>query len=327
MLTRLVVRSALAAALAGTVAVASNDARAQSYPSSSVRFIVPVPAGGVTDRMARIVGQGLTEMWGQTVIVDNRPGGNLAVGAQAVARSPADGYTLLVAPDSTMTANPHLMSKLPYEIKDFTPIIVLCRATPVLVVPQSFPARTVRELIALAKEKPGALNYGSPGVGTYSHLSMEDFKQKTGTSIVHVPYRGGAPAQTAIITGEVSMLLLNLSSIEEHEKVGKVRIMAAAGEIRPAARPDLPTIAEAGVPGFSTSVWFALWGPANMPADLITKIHADVSKGLDTPQTQSFFETNSFERVRLSPAQFGELIDRDFKHWGDLIRAVGAKAE
>jgi tripartite-type tricarboxylate transporter receptor subunit TctC len=321
------VRSALVAALAGAVAMASSPASAQSYPSSNVKLIVPVPAGGVTDRMARIVAQGLMEMWGQSVIVDNRPGGNMAIGAQAVARSPADGYTLLAAPDSTLTANPHLMSKLPYEIKDFTPIIVLCRATPVLVVNNAFPAKSVRELIALAKERPGALNYGSPGVGTYSHLSMEDLKQKTGTSIVHVPYRGGAPAQTAIISGEVSMLLLNLSSIEQHEKAGQVRILAAAGETRPAARPDLPTVAEAGVPGFSTSAWFALWGPANMPAELVAKIHADVSKVLDTPQTKVFFETNSFERVRLSPAQFGDLIERDFKHWGALIKAVGATVE
>src|SRR5262249_50035731 len=153
------------------------------------------------------------------------------------------------------------------------PILVLCRATPVLVVHPSVPATNVRELIAFAKANPGKLNYGSYGVGTYAHLSMEDFKQRTGTDIVHIPYRGAAPAATGLLAGDVSMLLLNLSSIEAHEKTGKVRILAAAGDKRTGARPDLPTIAEAGVPGFSTSVWFALFGPANMAPELVAKIH------------------------------------------------------
>jgi tripartite-type tricarboxylate transporter receptor subunit TctC len=320
-------RSSLVAALAGALAIMSAPVAAQTYPSSNVKLIVPVPAGGVTDTMARIVAQRLTEAWGQSVIVENRPGGNFGVGAQAVARSAADGYTLLVAPDSTMTANPYLMSKLPYEVGDFTPIVVLCRATPVLVVHQSVPAKSIAELIALAKSKPGKLDYGSPGVGSYSHLSMEDFKQRTGTDIVHVPYRGGAPATNAIIAGEVSSLILNLSSVEEHEKTRRIRILAAAGETRAAARPDLPTVAEAGVAGFSTSAWFALWGPANLPADLVTKIHTDVSKVLDTPQTREFFAKNGFERVSLSPAAFGQLVDKDSKHWERLIKAVGAKLD
>ena len=215
---------ALFAASLTLLAVASVPAGAQTFPSGTVKLIIPVPAGGVTDTMARIVAQRLTEAWGQPVVVDNRPGGNYAVGAQAVARSPADGLTLLVAPDSTVTANPHLFGKLPYDpVKDLTPISVLCRITPVLVINPSLPAKTVAELIALAKSKPGALNYGSYGIGTYAHLSMEDFKQKTSTDIVHIPYRGAAPAATALLAGDVSMLLLNLSSIEAHEKTGKVK--------------------------------------------------------------------------------------------------------
>jgi hypothetical protein len=186
-------KAVLFAALVGLLAAVSGAAYAQAYPSGPVKLIVPVPAGGVTDTMARIVAQRLTEAWGHPVVVDNRPGGNYAVGAQAVARSPADGLTLLVAPDSTVTANPHLFSKLPYDpVKDLTPIIVLCRITPVLVVNPSLDAKSVPELIALAKAKPGSLNYGSYGIGTYAHLSMEDFKQKTGTDIVHIPYRGAA---------------------------------------------------------------------------------------------------------------------------------------
>jgi tripartite-type tricarboxylate transporter receptor subunit TctC len=315
------------AALIAMLALVAGAASAQTYPSGGVKLIVPVPAGGVTDTMARIVAQRLTEFWGQPVVVDNRPGGNSAVGALAVARAPADGLTLFVSSDATFTANPYLFSKLSYSTKEFTPILVLCRATPVLVVHPSVQATNVRELIDFAKANPGKLNYGSYGVGTYAHLSMEDFKQRTGTDIVHIPYRGAAPAATGLLAGDVSMLLLNLSSIEAHEKTGKVRILAAAGDKRAAARPDLPTIAEAGVPGFSTSVWFALFGPANMAPELVAKIHADVSKALDLPQTREFFKTNSFERVDLSPTQFAELIERDSKHWEALIKAVGAKIE
>jgi tripartite-type tricarboxylate transporter receptor subunit TctC len=278
--------------------------------------------------MARIVAQRLTEAWGQPVVVDNRPGGNYAVGAQAVARSPADGLTLLVAPDSTVTANPHLFTKLPYDpVKDLTPISVLCRITPVLVINPSLPVHSVQELIALAKNDPGTLNYGSYGIGTYAHLSMEDFKQRTGTKIVHIPYRGAAPAVTALLAGDVGMLLLNLSSIEEHEKTGKARILAAASAKRALLRPDLPTIAESGVPGFSTTAWFALWGPANMAPDLVAKIHADVGKALDLPQTREFFRVNSFERVDLTPEQFSQLIQDDLTHWGALIKAVGVKLD
>src|SRR5262249_4205694 len=227
MMARSTRRALLLAAL--LLAEASGSASAQTYPSGTVKLIVPVPAGGVTDTIARILAQRLTDAWGQPVVGDNRAGGNYAVGAQAVARSPADGLTLLVAPDSTVTANPHLFSKLPYDpVKDLTPISVLCRITPVLVINPSLPVHSVQELIALAKNEPGTLNYGSYDIGTYAHLSMEDFKQRTGTKIVHIPYRGAAPAVTALLAGDVGMLLLNLSSIEEHEKTGKARILAAA---------------------------------------------------------------------------------------------------
>ena len=254
-------------AVCATLALASG-AHAQTYPSAPVRLIVPTSPGGVTDTMARIVAQRLTESLGQSVIVDNRAGGNGSVGAIAVAHAPTDGLTLLVTSDATITANPSLSSKLGYNAKEFTPIIVLCRGTPVLVVNSAVPANNVKELIALAKAKPGSLNYGSYGVGTYAHLSMEEFKQRTGTDIVHIPYRGAAPAAQALLAGDVSMLLLNYSSIADHEKTGKVKILAAATEKRNTVRPELPTIAEAGVPGFATTVWFALFGPANMPAVL-----------------------------------------------------------
>jgi tripartite-type tricarboxylate transporter receptor subunit TctC len=306
---------------------AAGAANAQTYPNGQVRLIVPTSPGGVTDTMARIVAQRLSESLGQTVVVDNRAGGNGSVGAIAVAHAPADGLTLLVSSDATITANPSLSSKLGYSAKDFTPIAVLCRGTPVLVVNAAVPANSTAELIALAKAKPGTLNYGSYGVGTYAHLSMEDFKQRTGTDIVHIPYRGAAPAAQALLAGDVNMLLLNYSSIAAHEQTGKVRILAAAGDKRAQVRPELPTISEAGVPGFSTTVWFALFGPAKLPAELVSRIHADVSKVLDLPQSKEFFEKNSFERVTDTPAEFARLVERDTAHWAKLINQVGAKLD
>ncbi len=316
------IRTAVCVAFAAFAATAS----AQNYPSGPVKLIVPIPAGGVTDVMARIVGQRLQEMWGQTVVVENRPGGNSGVGAQAVERSPPDGLTLLVAPDSTFTANPALFSKLIYDPDGFTPISVLCRGTPMLIVNPSLPVKTVSELIAYAKANPGKLSYGSFGIGTYAHLSMEDLKRRTGIEMQHVPYRGAAPALNGLLGNEVSGMFLNLSSVEEHAKSGRVRLIAAATETRVPTLPDLPTVAET-VPGFKTSVWFGLWGPAKMPPELLAKIHADVSKALELPETKQFFKANSFERVDLSPQEFGKLIQGDLKHWSALINAVGAKID
>jgi tripartite-type tricarboxylate transporter receptor subunit TctC len=316
------------AACGGLLAAAfAGSACTEGYPNSQIRLIVPTSPGGVTDVMARIVAKGLGENLKETVIVDNRPGGNGSVGAIAVAHSPPDGLTLLVTSDATITANPLLSSKLGYQANEFTPIIVLCRGTPVLVVNSKVPAKNVNELIALAKAEPGKLNYGSYGVGTYAHLSMEDFKQRTGTDIVHIPYRGAAPAAQALLAGDVNMLLLNYSSIADHEKDGKVRILAAAGDKRTSVRPELPTIAEAGVPGFSTTVWFALFGPASMPPDIVKRIHADVSKVLDSQQPKEFFQKNVFERVTDSPGEFAKLVDHDIDKWGTLIKQVGAKID
>jgi tripartite-type tricarboxylate transporter receptor subunit TctC len=316
------IRTAVCVAFVAFAATAT----AQNYPSGPVKLIVPVPPGGVTDVMARVLGQRLQEMWGQTVVVENRPGGNYGVGAQAVERSPADGLTLLVAPDSTFTANPALVSKLIYDPDGFTPISVLCRGTPMLIVNPSLPAKTVSEFVAYTKANPGKLSYASFGTGTYAHLSMEDLKQRTGMDMQHVPYRGAAPALNGLLGNEVSVMLLNLSSVEEHAKAGKVRLLAAATDKRVPVLPDLPTIAET-LPGFATSVWFGLWGPAKLPPALLAKLQADVAKALDAPETKQFFKTNSFERVDLSSQEFGKLIQSDLKHWSALISAVGAKID
>jgi tripartite-type tricarboxylate transporter receptor subunit TctC len=223
-------------------AMLATSSSAQNYPSGPVKLIVPIPAGGVTDVMARVIAQRLQEMWGQTVVVENRPGGNSSVGAQTVERSPADGLTLLVAPDATFTANPALFSKLIYDPENFTPISMLCRGTPMLVVNPSLPVKTANEFIAYAKANSGKLSYGSFGAGTYSHLSMEDLKARTGVDLLHVPYRGAAPAVNGFLANEVSAMVINLSSVEEHVKTGKIRLLAAATESRVSSLPDLPTV-------------------------------------------------------------------------------------
>jgi tripartite-type tricarboxylate transporter receptor subunit TctC len=318
--------SVLRSVVCAATVMFATAASAQNFPSGPVRLIVPLPAGGVTDLMARIVGKHLQEIWGQAVVVENRPGGNTGVGTRDVEQSPPDGLTLLVAPDSTFTANPALFSKLIYDPSDFTPISVLCRGTPMLMVNPSLPVKTVPELVAYTKANPGKLSYGSFGIGTYAHLSMEELKQRTGMDLQHVPYKGAAPGLTGLLGNEVSVLLLNLSSVEQYTKTGQVRLIAAATEKRVSVLPDLPTIGES-VSGFSTSVWFGMWGPPKMSPELTAKIYADVSKALDLPETREFFATNTLTRVGLSPQEFGSLIQSDLKHWTALINAVGAKVE
>ena len=318
--------SFLRALVCAAVVMFATAASAQNFPSGPVKLIVPLPAGGVTDLMARIVGKHLQEMWGQAVVIENRPGGNTGVGSRDVEQSPPDGLTLLVAPDSTFTANPALFSKLIYDPSDFTPISVLCRGTPMLMVNPSLPVKSVPELIAYDKANPGKLSYGSFGIGTYAHLSMEELKQRTGMDLQHVPYKGAAPGLQGLLGNEVQALLLNLSSVEQYAKNGQVRLIAAATDKRVPVLPDLPTIGES-VPGFSTSVWFGMWGPPKMSPELTAKIYADVSKALDLPETREFFATNTLTRVGLSPQEFGNLIQSDLKHWTALINAVGAKVE
>ena len=307
----------------------AGDALAQDrYPDHTVRIIVPSSPGGVTDILARVIGQGLSQTWGQPVVIDNRPGADQMIGTEAVAKSPGDGYMLLVTSDAAMTANPHLHKTMRYDPqKDFTPILMLAQITPVLNVPASLPVHSFSELVALAKSKPGALNYGSFGNGTYTHLSMEDLKQRTGIDLMHIAYKGSTPAVTALLRGEVSVLIVNMGNIADHAKAGTIRILAAAGAKRPAARPDLPTIAESGVPGFATGAWWGLFGPANLPPPVTDKIRTDVTRTLATPEARKLFATNTLEPVDKSPEQFAQLIRDDLAHWGALIKSVGIKAD
>ncbi|CAN0455501.1 unnamed protein product, partial [Phaeothamnion confervicola] len=240
-----------------------------------------------------ILAQGLTEKWGQSVLVENRPGGSTAIGTVAVERAAPDGHTLLVTSDATFTANPHLTSKLTYNPKNLVAIAMLAGITPMLVVNAELPVKNVKEFVEYTKARPGKLNYGSYGIGSYSHLSLEDFKQRTGTDIAHVPFGGASPAMVALLRGDISVLLLNLASIEAQESEGKLRIIASAGTARAPSRPEFPTVAESGVPGFMTAAWFALFGPAGMSADLVAKINADAGAALGSKAAKDLFSKQS----------------------------------
>lgn len=299
---------------------------AKDYPNANIRLIVNVAAGGVTDAIARVVGQGLYEKWGKPVIVENRVGGNSSIAALAVSRSAADGYTLFVTADAPFTATPFMVKDLNFTIHDFTPIAVICRPVPVLAVQASMKIKTLDEFLKLAEAQPAKLNYGSQGLGTYGHLGMEDFIRRAGIKVVHVPYRGGAPALEGLVRGDVNALIINYSNIAPFAQSGDVTILAAASDRRASVRPELPTMMET-IPGFSVSTWFGIFGPSNMPPDLTAKIRQGVESVLETEKLTEFMKLNSCERETATPQQFRNLIAADAKHWQAVIESVGIKPE
>lgn len=302
-------------------------AHAQDYPSGNVRLIVNVAAGGVTDAVARVVGQGLFEKWGKPFIVENRVGANSAVAAQAVARAPADGHTLFVTADAPFTSTPFMVKELNFSVSEFAPIALICRLTPVIAVHSSLKVKTLEEFLALAKSRPNELNYGSQGVGTYGHLGMEDFIRRAGIRMVHVPYRGGAPAIEGLVRNDVNALIINYSNILPFEQSGDVVILAAASDKRSGVRPSLPTASEAGVPGFAVSTWFGIFGPSQMSPGLVDKIRDGVEDVLANEKSASFLGLNSCEREKATPQEFAHLIAADAEHWKAVIQAVGIKPE
>ena len=301
---------------------ASAAAQAQAWPERPVRLVVPFPAGGATDLVARVIAQRLSKDIGQQVIVDNKAGAGGTIGSAEAAKASADGYTLLLTTSSTHAISPHLMPRLPYDpIKDFTPVAHLADAASVLLVTPSLPVKTVAELIAYAKTHPGQLNYASSGNGTIVHLTTEAFKAQAGVFITHVPYKGTALAIPDVIAGSVQVLIDAIPSGMPHVKSGRLRALAVTGDKRSALAPELPTVAEAGLPGFSSVTWFGLYAPRGMKAELVLRVHDAFEKAAHAPDVVESLARLGVEPAPIaSPAQFAAMVSADSQRWARIIR-------
>jgi len=297
------------------------------YPARAVHVVVPFPAGGPTDILARALGQKLSERWGQPVVVDNKPGAGGAIGSEFVAKAPADGYTLLMATSSTHSIGPALQ-KLPYDPqRDFAPISQVSNATNVLVVSPKLGVSSVKELIALAKANPGKLNFASSGIGTIPHLTGELFKLKAGVDIQHVPYKGTGLSIPDLANGQVAMLFDSIVTALNYVKSGNVRALAISSPRRTPLAPDLPTMAESGLPGFESETWFGLFGPAATPKDVVARVSADTAAALKAPDLRERFAAVGAEPVGSTPEQFAERVRADTARWAEIIKAAGIKVQ
>jgi tripartite-type tricarboxylate transporter receptor subunit TctC len=308
-------------------ALAGFNAQAQVFPAKPVRFVVPFATGGASDIVGRVVGLKLGEMWGQTVVIDNRAGGSGMIGTELVARAAPDGYVLLVV-EPTFAITPSLFSKAPFDVqKDFAPIVQIGQAPQVLVVHPSVPAKTVKELIALAKAKPGQLNFASPGTGTTGHLGLELFKMMAKVDMVHIPYKGAGPAVADLLGGQVSVAVVSVSSAQTNIKAGRLRALGVTSARRFSGAPDIPTIAEAALPGFDTLQWWGLVAPRGTPAEVVNKIAADVGRLTASPEMTERMLALGAEPVASSPERFAAFIRDEIDKWGKLVRASGARAD
>lgn len=313
--------AALALALSASAAVA------QGYPTKTVKILVPFPPAGATDVVARFVGQKLAERWGQSVVIENRPGAGGSIGSDLAAKSAPDGYTLLMATTSTHSIGPSL-SKLPYDpIKDFAPIVHVGDVPNVLLVSPTLPVKTVKELVAYAKSKPGQLNYGSSGPGTIVHLNAELFKMISGTDIQHVPYKGTALVIPDLANGQIAMLFDSLASAMPHIRSGRARPIAVNASKRSPLLPDVPTLAEAGMPEFNTNTWFGMFAPHGTPKEIVAKIHDDVIAALQSPDLRERFASVGAEPVGGTSEQFTARILSDTNRWAQVIKAAKVKIE
>jgi len=298
------------------------------FPERGVKIVVPFPAGGSNDVVARLLGTKLSELWGQPVIIDNRAGAGGNIGAEAVARSPADGYTLLLTAPGPLVVNQSLYSRLSFKPEqDFTPIALIASVPIVLAVNPSVKAATVSELIALAKASPGKLNFGSSGLGSTNHLAGEMLKARAGIDIVHVPYRGAAPAMNDLIAGQIPMMFDNMPAVRPQVQGGTIRALAVAGAARSPLFPELPTMVEAGVQDFEASSWFGLVAPAKVPPDVTKLLIEGVSKLLKEPDVVKRLAEVGAEPGALSGAAFGTFLRTEVDKWGQVVKAAGANVE
>ena len=308
---------------------AAAAACAQNYPSRPIRMVLGFPPGGSTDLVARVVAQKMSDAWGQQVVVDNRAGGGGLIGTEFAARSDPDGYTLYLATDGPLTVAASLYKRVPYDWKrDFAPVSMLAMGYQVLIVRASLPARNLQELIALAREKPGELNYASIGIGSAPHLGAELFKSVAKVDVTHVPYRGSsAQAISALLASDVAMFLVGTSTAVSHIQSGALRGLAVTAGKRVDGLPDVPTFAEAGLPGVDVSLWFAVLVPNGTPAPIVKKLNADIAQVVADPDFRQALAVRGFDAVSSSPEELAQFLAKDYVKFRDLIQKLGLQVE
>jgi tripartite-type tricarboxylate transporter receptor subunit TctC len=309
------------------VGLFSQQAALAQYPTKPVHIVVPYPPGGAVDAFARVLSQCLSDAWGQQVVVDNRPGASTMIGAEQVAKSPADGYTLLLTAELTLVTVPHLYEKISYDpLRDFAPITALVSATQALVVNPSLPVKTVRDLVALAKAKPGELTYGSFGIGSTGHLNMEMLQAMTGVRFNHIPYTGAGPAMNDVIGGHISFMFAALSIVKGNVLAGKLHMIGVGNNHRSSEFPDVPTLSESGVPGFEAKSWFGLVATAGTPPDIIKKINQDVTKVIsDRAFADKYLAAQGLEPIVGTPEQFAAFMRAETVKWGKVVKDANIK--
>lgn len=323
-------RRDVVAAIAGgmSFALTAGPACAQDFPARPISIIVPQPPGGGTDIITRIVGQQISQQMHQTVVVENRAGAGTIVGTDAAKKAAPDGYTLLAGLTANMAVNPSLFAKLSYDpISDFAPVGMMAEFPFVLVVSNDFPAKSVKELIAMAKAKPGTINFASAGNGTGQHLSAELFKLMAGVDMTHVPYRGAAAAYTDVISGRTPVFFDNLASGLSQIKGGTVRALAVTGKERSPLLPDVPTIAEAGVPGYQNYVWFGLWAPKKTPQPVIERLHAEIVKAVGTPDVKERIMKDAGVPMTTPLAEIEPLVKSEIAKWADVVKRANISVQ
>ena len=322
---KILARIAAALALASSVLLPATGQ--EPYPSKPVRIVVPYPAGGVADLLPRTVGQKLSEKWGQPVVVENKPGASGNIGMAEGARAAPDGYTLVLAPTGNLTVNQFLF-KLPFDVqKDLAPITVLASSPNVLVVHPSVPVKTFAEFLAYAKANPGKLNFPSPGEGSGAHLAGELLNIEGGLQTVHVPYKGMAPAVTDLLGGQVQYMFAGISTVLQHIKSGKLVPLAIASPQRSAQLPDVPTVAESGIPGFDVTSWYGLVVRAGTPPAVIRKLHADIAEALRSEDVRAKLQGLGLDPIGNTPEQFERMIAAESRKWSDIVQKAGIKPQ
>ena len=320
-------RKTLAAILGSALLALSAAVHAQAYPSKPVKIVVPFAVGGIADTFGRVIAQKLSEAWGQPFVVENKTGAGGNIGADLVAKSPPDGYTLVVGNIGSHAVNPFLVKNMPYDpIRDFVPVAHVLDAEGLLAVHPSLPVKTVPELIAHAKANAGKLSYASGGIGTTSHLAGELFKSMAKVDMVHVPYKGNSPAITDVMGGQAQMIFATMPTVIQQVKAGRLRGVATLGTARAAATPDLPTIGET-VQGFDVANWIGMFAPAGTPAEIVNRLNAEIQKIMQTPEVQKRLETEGAKFIPTTPASFAAFQKAEADKWGKAIREAGLKPE